>query len=283
MGMTRADIRRRFDEIVEFAGVEPFLETPLKRYSSGMQLRLAFAVAAFLEPELMLVDEILAVGDAEFQRRCMSRMRTLGEDGRTVIFVSHDMGAVTALCSRAVWAHHGQIMRDGESREVVSDYYASVVESSGSVEFEDSGETGIDQAAITDLQGRPMSQASRDTPFALQARVVTKEAIPGLDLYMFVTKRDGTVLLNESWRDQEGMPRLAPEPGRYVVRMEVPPVLPPGDYVFTLWLGTEYSDFVLREALTFTVQPLPDDRQEAITRRRNVQPPVRWTSQRVGS
>jgi homopolymeric O-antigen transport system ATP-binding protein len=281
MGMTRADIRRRYDEIVTFAGVEQFLETPLKRYSSGMQLRLAFAVAAYLEPELMLVDEILAVGDAEFQRRCLSRMKTLGAEGRTVIFVSHDLGAVTSLCSRAVWAHHGQVMRDGNAREVVAEYYASVLEKSAQADFEVTEEAGIEQAAITDLQGNPLSQPLRDAPFVLQASVATREPIPSLDLFMFVTRRDGTVVLSEGWRDQEGMPRLAAQPGRYRVRMEVPPVLPPGDYVFSMWLGTEYATLFQREVIAFSVLPLPDDRQEAIARTRIVQPPVRWTSERI--
>jgi lipopolysaccharide transport system ATP-binding protein len=109
MGMTRSDVRRRFGEIIEFAGVEAFADTPLKRYSSGMRLRLAFAVAAHLEPELMLVDEVLAVGDYDFQRRCLNRMATLREEGRTVVFVSHDLGAITRLCSRAVWIDHGRV------------------------------------------------------------------------------------------------------------------------------------------------------------------------------
>jgi ABC-2 type transport system ATP-binding protein/lipopolysaccharide transport system ATP-binding protein len=282
MGMTRADIRRRFDEIVAFAGVERFLETPLKRYSSGMQLRLAFAVAAYLEPELMLVDEILAVGDAEFQRRCLSRMKTLGQEGRTVIFVSHDLGAVTSLCSRAVWADKGQIVRDGDAREVVHEYYANVLDKSGQAEFEVTGEAGIDQAAITDLEGNAINQPVRNSPFVLQARVFAQEAIPGLDIYMFVATRDGTVLLSEGWSDQEGMPRLAPTAGKYVVRLEVPPILPAGDYVFSVWVGTEYADLFYRDALAFSVRPLPDDRQESITRRRLVQAPVRWTREPVG-
>ena len=101
--MRRAEIRRRFDEIVEFAGVEKFLDMPIKRYASGMMLRLAFSVAAHLEPDIVVVDEVLAVGDAEFQRRCLGKMSEFGREGRTVLFVSHDLGAIARICPRALW------------------------------------------------------------------------------------------------------------------------------------------------------------------------------------
>ena len=122
LGMKQREIVRKFDEIVEFAGVETFLDTPVKRYSSGMSVRLAFAVAAHLEPEILLVDEVLAVGDAEFQRRCLGRMEDLSQSGRTVVFVSHQMQAVAQLCDRAIWLDHGRIEREGPATEVVAQY-----------------------------------------------------------------------------------------------------------------------------------------------------------------
>jgi lipopolysaccharide transport system ATP-binding protein len=122
LGMKQKEIVRKFDEIVEFAGVESFLDTPVKRYSSGMSVRLAFAVAAHLEPEILLVDEVLAVGDAEFQRRCLGRMEDLSQSGRTVVFVSHQMQAVAQLCDRALWLDHGRVKRDGTATEVVAEY-----------------------------------------------------------------------------------------------------------------------------------------------------------------
>src|ERR671925_657438 len=109
LGMRRAEIVRRFDDIVAFAGVERFLDTPVKRYSSGMQVRLAFAVAAHLEPEILLVDEVLAVGDAEFQRRCLGRMQDFGASGRTVLFVSHNMQAIARLCERTMLLDGGKV------------------------------------------------------------------------------------------------------------------------------------------------------------------------------
>jgi homopolymeric O-antigen transport system ATP-binding protein len=125
LGMRRGEIKSKFDDIVEFSGVEKFLDTPVKRYSSGMYVRLAFSVAAYLEPEVLLVDEVLAVGDFEFQRRCLGRMEDLSQSGRTVIFVSHNLQAVSRLCDRAVLLQGGVTVTDGPSRQVVAEYLQS--------------------------------------------------------------------------------------------------------------------------------------------------------------
>jgi ABC-type polysaccharide/polyol phosphate transport system ATPase subunit len=122
LGMTRAEIKRKFDEIVAFAEVEKFLDTPVKRYSSGMYVRLAFAVAAHLEPEILIVDEVLAVGDAEFQKKCLGKMKDVSKSGRTVLFVSHNMGAVQTLCSKAVYLQAGSVKSIGEVDSLVSQY-----------------------------------------------------------------------------------------------------------------------------------------------------------------
>src|SRR2546425_8487018 len=111
--MSKADIRRKFDEIVAFAEVEKFLDTPVKHYSSGMYVRLAFAVAAHLEPEILLVDEVLAVGDAEFQKRCLGKMHAVVQEGRTILFVSHNMAAGKTLCRRALWIEAGRVAPAG--------------------------------------------------------------------------------------------------------------------------------------------------------------------------
>jgi len=122
LGMTRNDIDRNFDEIVAFSEVEKFLDTPVKHYSSGMSLRLAFAVAAHLEPEVLIVDEVLAVGDANFQRKCINKMEEVGGEGRTVLFVSHNMPAVTRMCKRVIMLHQGQLIGDGPAHSVVASY-----------------------------------------------------------------------------------------------------------------------------------------------------------------
>jgi lipopolysaccharide transport system ATP-binding protein len=126
LGMKRREIAQKLPEIVEFSGIEQFIDTPVKRYSSGMYVRLAFSVAAHLEPEILLVDEVLAVGDAEFQRRCLGRMEDFGESGRTVLFVSHNMQTLAQLCDRAILLDRGEIALDGPASDVVARYLQSV-------------------------------------------------------------------------------------------------------------------------------------------------------------
>jgi lipopolysaccharide transport system ATP-binding protein len=126
LGMTRAEIIRKFDEIVEFSEIEEFLDTPVKRYSSGMYVRLAFAVAAHLEPEILIVDEVLAVGDAAFQKKCLGKMGSFAQSGRTILFVSHNMEAVRSLCQRGVWLKDGRLHKDGKADEIIEAYFNSI-------------------------------------------------------------------------------------------------------------------------------------------------------------
>jgi lipopolysaccharide transport system ATP-binding protein len=132
LGMRKSEIDRKFEQIVEFSGVGKFIETPIKRYSSGMAVRLAFSVAAHLEPEILLVDEVLAVGDAAFQKKCIGKMGEVAEGGRTVVFVSHNMAAITALCKRGLWLEAGRLSADGPVQEVVQRYLTAVGELEGS-------------------------------------------------------------------------------------------------------------------------------------------------------
>lgn len=125
LGMTKPEIRSKFDEIVAFSECEEFIDTPVKRYSSGMYVRLAFAVAAHLEPEILIVDEVLAVGDAQFQKKCLGKMRDVSQHGRTILFVSHSMAAVSALCDRAILLDGGRVILDGETSQVVAGYHAA--------------------------------------------------------------------------------------------------------------------------------------------------------------
>jgi lipopolysaccharide transport system ATP-binding protein len=122
LGMTKKEVEQKFDAIVDFSGVEKFIDTPVKRYSSGMMVRLAFSVAAHLEPEILVIDEVLAVGDADFQRKCLNKMKDVGQEGRTVIFVSHNMPAIMRMCDRVILLDEGRVIADGPSKEVVSNY-----------------------------------------------------------------------------------------------------------------------------------------------------------------
>jgi lipopolysaccharide transport system ATP-binding protein len=137
LGLTHAEIKKKFDEIAAFAEVEKFLDTPVKRYSSGMYVRLAFAVAAHLEPEILIVDEVLAVGDAQFQRKCLGKMEEVGKEGRTVIFVSHSMPTVTSLCDRAILLESGRVTKIGPTSEVVMHYYTNGVFSPAMIRYQE--------------------------------------------------------------------------------------------------------------------------------------------------
>lgn len=162
LGMTRAEIRRKFDEIVEFSGVEKFLDTPVKRYSSGMYVRLAFAVAAHLEPEILIVDEVLAVGDAQFQKKCLDKMDDVGNAGRTVVFVSHNMQAVTRLCKRCVLIDGGRVRMDGPAHLVASAYMSSGSETPTVREWADAGEAPGDD--VVRLRAVRVRTAGGGTP-----------------------------------------------------------------------------------------------------------------------
>ncbi len=154
LGMGRGEVKAKFDEIVDFSGVERFLDTPVKRYSSGMYVRLAFGVAAHLEPEILIVDEVLAVGDAEFQKKCLGKMKSVAGSGRTVLFVSHNMTAVRSLCSRCLWMENGSVREEGPAGEIVSKYLARAITTAACVD-------------LTEHPGRPggMSPALRRVEF----------------------------------------------------------------------------------------------------------------------
>ena len=163
LGMSREEIKRKFDEIVAFAEVEKFLDTPVKRYSSGMYVRLAFAVAAHLEPEILIVDEVLAVGDYEFQRRCLGKMNKVARGGRTVLFVSHNMPAIEELCPQSIFIKNGSIERSGPTHQVVADYLSSTTGHSGWKIDDQTDREGTGNARITRLE---LLAAETDRPLA---------------------------------------------------------------------------------------------------------------------
>jgi lipopolysaccharide transport system ATP-binding protein len=184
MGMNRAEIQRKFDEIVDFSGVAQFLNTPVKRYSSGMHVRLAFAVAAYLEPEILLVDEVLAVGDAEFQKKCLGKMDEVAGGGRTVLFVSHNLGMIVSLCPRAILLDSGLVSMDSLSSDVVTNYYTLGSSSSYSIDFRRQSRKIGDQFAtlldahIEDEQGNHVGELDIRSPFRVQMTYALHTATP---------------------------------------------------------------------------------------------------------
>lgn len=173
LGMKRAEIDRKFDEIVAFAEVAKFIDTPVKHYSSGMYVRLAFAVAAHLEPEILLVDEVLAVGDYEFQKKCLGKMREVSQSDRTVIFVSHNLGSISNLCSRVAWLDEGRLVDQGPAERVISRYVRQRQEDSGSLFWPDirtaPGNENVRIRAVRVVaDGAITTQVAIDHPFVIE-------------------------------------------------------------------------------------------------------------------
>lgn len=176
MGMRKGEIDRKFDEIVDFSGVEKFIDTPVKRYSSGMYVRLAFAVAAHLEPEILMIDEVLAVGDSAFQKKCLGKMSEVAKVGRTILFVSHNLVALKNLCNRAIWVDHGEIKEDGSSHQVILDYLrsSSTESMNGEVVWEDlntapgNDEVRIHSARVYTEESNSPDIISLQTPLSIE-------------------------------------------------------------------------------------------------------------------
>jgi homopolymeric O-antigen transport system ATP-binding protein len=280
LGMSRREIKARFDEIVEFSGVERFLDTPLKRYSTGMELRLAFAVAAHLEPDIVVVDEVLAVGDAEFQRKCLGKMSDLKSEGRTLVFVSHDLGAVASLCRRAVWLDSGVVKEDGPSHGVLDDYLSSGTPAQSRVELPPDPSKPAELISA-ELVADEDDKVRRDKSFRVRLRFRAREPSFGLDVCVYLINRSGVRVVDDAWSDWRQSEWLADAPGEYEATVEIPPLLAPGEYLLGVWFGTAVEEFFDRELLTFEVAPRPDDRKEWVERPRVVQPKLRWSVREV--
>jgi len=230
LGMSRAEIQRNFDQIVQFAEVEKFIDTPVKRYSSGMYLRLAFAVAAHLEPEILVVDEVLAVGDAAFQERCLGKMEEVSRAGRTVLFVSHNMPAVRSLCSRAVQLVGGKLVRDGNSHEVVDAYLRLEGEGEGAERVWADPDTapGDDQIRLLALRalgpdGRPAGHAYTSQPLTVEMEFDLRFLHSALCVGFELQTADGILLWRTYHNDgpQDEWPVLKQGVNR--IRCTIPP------------------------------------------------------------
>ena len=225
LGMKRREIKAKFDEIVEFSGIGKFIDTPVKRYSSGMYVRLAFAVAAHLDPEVLIIDEVLAVGDYEFQQRCMGRIEDISGSGRTVLFVSHDMQAITRLCNRAYWLHHGQVAADGPAEDVVARYLQDASGAASEVVFEPDRAPGTDDvrlsgARVVDVNGETVSTVDVREPVGVEIRFeVLRDTGPLFPKIKLANDR-GEVVFNAF--DTTDRWRTSPEPGTYTCTAWIP-------------------------------------------------------------
>jgi len=264
LGMKKAEIRQRFDAIVEFSGVGTFLDTPLKRYSSGMRLRLGFAVAAHLDPDILLIDEVLAVGDVGFQKKCIQAVNDLRNGGRTVLFVSHDMAAVENLCPRAIWIDGGKIRMDGPAIEVITSYVSTFAgagrrDSDLTQINHRRGSGDIRLTKIEFLEGdgaaRKIIRAGDDLKIRLHYQAVKRVRNPlfGIEIY---TELGTLVSELSTWTTGLDIPSLSAGSGHLDLDIEFLNLMP-GRYYFTLWsgnLGPVYHD-VLDKCGCFDVEP----------------------------
>lgn len=227
LGMSRVDITKRFDDIVAFAGTEAFLDTPVKRYSSGMQVRLAFAVAAHLEPDILIVDEVLAVGDASFQRKCLGKMADVAGQGRTVLFVSHNMSVVTGLCESGIWLETGRVSAQGPMEDVVRRYLGS--DGGGEARFvaPDPSTAPGNQIArlrsvrIADHLGRHVSSVDARHPVFVEIEHAVLERKP-LRVGFQLVSAEGAIIFTTHDADDESRLGVERAPGVYVSRCEIP-------------------------------------------------------------
>jgi len=230
LGMTRAEIKGKFDDIVEFSEIGRFLDTPVKRYSTGMYVRLAFSVAAHLEPEILIVDEVLAVGDVGFQKKCLGKMEDVSGEGRTVLFVSHNMTAVRSLCRTAVQIEAGRVTDKGEAGAVVARYLAEQAGDAASIRWEPSKGPGDSQARLVavevlDSTGEVANMVTTDRPFEIRMEFDLFRSDPAFCVGFDLATSDGTVVLRSLQTDKarEEWPQVVE--GRNVLSCSVPPGL----------------------------------------------------------
>ena len=292
LGMKKTDIKRKFDEIVAFSGVEKFIDTPVKHYSSGMYLRLAFAVAAHLEPEILIVDEVLAVGDAQFQKKCLNKMQDVGKEGRTVLFVSHNMQAITRLCNRAILLKEGAVLMDGPSHQVVGSYVSGGRHASALREWPDAVKApGGDVARLRAVRVRTKDGMITETVDIRQPVFIEMEydvlkagyvLMPHFevrnedDLFLFTT-----LDLDPEWR---GKPRPI---GRYKGIVTIPGnFFSEGRVIFDAWIITtdpNIFQFAVKDVVDFHVKDSLDGDSARGDYVENLQGVVRplfsWTNQ----
>jgi lipopolysaccharide transport system ATP-binding protein len=227
LGMKRAEINRKLDEIIAFAEVEKFIDTPVKHYSSGMYMRLAFSVAAHLEPEILLIDEVLAVGDSVFQKKCLGKMEDIGKEGRTVLFVSHNLAAVRSLCNKGLLLQEGRLIESGDIGKIIETYYRSLGQTMESATEDNSTHSRF--GPVT-LNGSLKPTLLQSEGFEVSTTLNIKDALGGFTLHCLLEDMHGEQIFHARQESpQLGLTELAA--GRYNIALRLPPLwLNPGLY-----------------------------------------------------
>jgi len=256
LGMKKREIDNKFDEIVKFSGVEKFLDTPVKRYSSGMSVRLAFSVAANLNPEILVVDEVLAVGDAAFQKKCLGKMSEVAESGRTVLFVSHNMGAINKLCRSCVLLDSGKVQSIGQTNVIIKQYLDAGCQKSNNIRFplKRNCRGQILQVCLMDDSKHETSDFSSNQNPTVEVKYVLNEKIRGFHVACIVSNQEGYHIFSTA--DTDSDPTLLEErlPGTYRVQVKLPmKILNAGIYNVTISIGIAgIENFDRQDAVSFT-------------------------------
>jgi lipopolysaccharide transport system ATP-binding protein len=244
LGMSKQEIRRKFDEIVDFAEIQQFIDTPVKRYSSGMYVRLAFAIAAHLEPEILIIDEVLAVGDARFQKRCLGKMDEVGKQGRTILFVSHNMSTISSLCNRGILLKAGMIAFDGPTTDAIQAYNASdgaTTKYPAYIDFSAKGREFGDEhavllsAAVRDTENNLITEINISKPFkiCMNYRILKSQYSAMVPNFHFYTSAETCAFISQQ-NDSKPLP-----PGQYTTECHIPGnFLNDGIYAVNLALST---------------------------------------------
>lgn len=246
LGMTRREVQSKLDAIISFSGVEKFIDTPIKRYSSGMRLRLGFAVAGHLDPDILIVDEVLAVGDAGFQKKCLDSMEDLQRGGRTVLFVSHNMAAVENLCSRCIWIDNGKVWMDGNPQEVIRAYMATFAGSQqGRSDFNEverrhgNGEIRYTGFEILSSDQEPLQVLRSGDPVIFRFQYHAEKRVSHTSFGFRLFTELGTLVTETStWHHGLEIPTIEPGKGSIDLNIEFLNLLP-GRYQFSLWITGE--------------------------------------------
>jgi lipopolysaccharide transport system ATP-binding protein len=292
LGIPRKEINDKLDDIIKFAGIEQFIDTPVKRYSSGMYTRLAFAIASQLDVENMFIDEVLAVGDAEFQQRSLSRMNNMAKSGRTILFISHDMNSIARLCNRVVWLDHGEMKMVGEPKDVIQAYIQKTVPRGDIVEIQQLLDQLPDDPAIKLTNINIIQKESqhgvyfRDYPISITISYTIKRKEHGLRLFARILD-DGNLVMR-SYHNWENNIEL--EHGDYQSTLTIPPnllahrnyELSVGALVFNQRACTGNIGEGIRIPITIeTVSPIDSYPEEAYTYRPMIEPILKWRIQEV--
>ena len=283
LGMSKAEIKKKFDEIVAFAEIEKFLDTPVKRYSSGMYVRLAFAVAAHLEPEILIVDEVLAVGDAQFQKKCMGKMEDVGKEGRTILFVSHNMAAVKTLCSKGIVLNKGQVVFQGGVGEAVDQYMVSGNLHKNEIHWDNIADApGNENIRLKSIAVKPLQGTTLDIDSGIEIITLFFNATAGrslgFTLHMFTL--DGVCLFETGIvLSKTGDAKI----GYFSTKVKIPPhLLNAGMYKINLIFGESqrYVLYKIEDIISFEVENTATGRGNNMSRAPGViRPLLDWSNE----